>query len=243
MSKTVVITGASRGIGAEMSRLFAENGYNVFIGYNRSLSAAQSLAAELKNKGLNAEICQVDVSSSASANEFIEKAISAFGGIDLLINNAGISEQKLFTDITDQDFAKIINTNLGGVFYTSRAAARHFINKKSGSIINISSMWGEVGASMEVHYSAAKAGVIGLTKALAKELGPSNIRVNCITPGVIDTEMNKNLDAQTLHSLAEDTPLLKIGTAKDIAKAALFLFEGGEFITGQVLGVNGGMVI
>ncbi len=243
MAKTVFITGGARGIGADISRLFAKKGYNVFIGYNTSFLEAQNLKEELLAQNLSVEIMQVDVSNSLSATDFIQKGVSVFGKIDVLINNAGIAEQKLFTDITDDDWNKMLATNLSGVFFTSRAASKHFINKKSGCIINISSMWGEVGASMEVHYSAAKAGVIGFTKALAKELGPSNIRVNAITPGVIDTKMNEKLDAETLKALAEDTPLCRIGEAKEIAKAAYFLAEDGTFITGQILGVNGGMVI
>ena len=243
MAKTVFITGGARGIGADISRLFAKKGYNVFIGYNKSFKEAENLKEELLSKGLNAEIMQIDVSNSLSATEFVQKGISFFGKLDVLINNAGIAEQKLFTDITDDDWNKMLNTNLSGVFYTTRAASKHLINQKSGCIINISSMWGEVGASMEVHYSAAKAGVIGFTKALAKELGPSNIRVNAITPGVIDTKMNANLNAETLNALAEDTPLCRIGKPEEIAKAAYFLAEEGDFITGQILGVNGGMVI
>lgn len=243
MLKTAVITGASKGIGAATATLFAEKGYNVIVGYNQSVSSAQTLVNELKSKGLSVEMRRVDVSSSKSADEFIKTAISVFGGIDILVNNAGIAEQKLVTDISDEDWAKMINTNLSGVFYTSRAATPHFVNKKSGSIINISSMWGEVGASMEVHYSAAKAGVIGFTKALAKELGPSNIRVNCIAPGVIDTDMNSHLDSETLSALSDETPLCKIGKVEDIAKAVYFLAEEADFITGQILGVNGGLII
>jgi 3-oxoacyl-[acyl-carrier protein] reductase len=243
MAKTVAITGASKGIGAATARLFAAKGYNVIIGYNNSKSSAEELRAELTNSGYNVEICYVDITHSASADLFIQKTVSTFGGIDILVNNAGIAEQKLFTEITDEDWHKMISTNLSGAFYCCRAAAKYFIKKKDGCIINISSMWGETGASLEVHYSAAKAGVIGLTKALAKELGPSNIKVNCITPGVIDTDMNSNLDTKTLNSLAEETPLCKIGTPLDVAKAVVFLAEANGFITGQILGVNGGMVI
>jgi 3-oxoacyl-[acyl-carrier protein] reductase len=243
MAKTVAITGASKGIGAEIARLFAQKGYNVIIGYNSSTSSAENLRTELVSSGYNAEICKVDVCDSASAKLFIEKTVSTFGGINILVNNAGIAQQKLFTDITDEEWQKMIATNLSGVFYCSRAAAPYFIQKKSGSIINISSMWGQTGASLEVHYSAAKAGVIGLTKALAKELGPSNITVNCVAPGVIDTDMNSHLDQETLSSLKEDIPLCRIGNTKDVAEAVLFLAEAKGFITGQVLAVNGGMVI
>jgi 3-oxoacyl-[acyl-carrier protein] reductase len=168
---------------------------------------------------------------------------SEIGAVDVLVNNAGISQQKLFTDITDEDWRRMTGVNLDGVFYCSREASREMIRKKSGSIINISSMWGQVGASCEVHYSAAKAGVIGLTKALAKELGPSNIRVNCIAPGVIDTDMMSGFDNETKNSLIDETPLLRLGTPEDIAKAVVFLADENSFITGQVLGVNGGIII
>lgn len=243
MSKTAVITGASWGIGYETAKLFAINGYNVVIGFNNSKSKAFALETELTQKGYNAKAITVNVANSVSVNEFIKSAVSAFGHIDVLINNAGIAEQKLFTQITDENWHNMINTNLSGVFYCCRAAAKHFINQKSGSIVNVSSMWGETGASMEVHYSAAKAGVIGLTKALAKELGPSNIRVNCITPGVINTKMNEKLDSDTLTALSDETPLCRIGKPEEVAKAIYFLANDGDFITGQILGVNGGIVI
>ncbi len=243
MSETVVITGGSRGIGSETARFFASKGFNVLIGYNNSENKAIALLSELRENGYNAEICKVDVKSSDSANAFVDFALKTFGSIDLLINNAGIAEQKLITDITDSDWDNMISTNLTGVFYVTRAALPHFINKKNGSIINVSSMWGEVGASMECHYSAAKAGVIGLTKALAKELGPSNVKVNCIAPGVIDTDMNRSFSSDTLNTLVEEIPLAKIGKPIDVAKAIYSLYKCSDFVTGQILGVNGGMVI
>lgn len=166
------------------------------------------------------------------------------GDIDVLVNNAGVSSQKLFADITDEDWKKTTGVNLDGVFFCCREALKPMISKKNGVIINISSMWGEVGASCEVHYSATKAGVIGLTKALAKEVAPSGIRVNCITPGVIMTDMMADFDEKTVNELREETPLGRLGTPEDIAGAALFLAsEDASFITGQVLGVNGGFVI
>ena len=237
--KNVFITGGSRGIGAEAVRLFSKQGYNVSFTYYKSENEATILA---KKCGALAIYC--DVSKSEDVNKAILESEKTFGGIDILINNAGIDEFALFTEITDEMWHKMIDTNLSSAFYASRAVLPHMINKKDGVIINISSMWGEVGASCEVHYSVSKAGLIGLTKALAKEVGPSNIRVNCITPGVIDTDMNKNLSKEDLEQLKLDTPLGRIGKTEDIANAILFLSsDSAKFITGQVLGVNGGYII
>ena len=243
--KTAVVTGASRGIGAACAVAMAKNGYNVILGYKESKERAEQLAEVLiSGYGVAAFAVKADVSVSKEADELIEVAYKNFGRVDVLVNNAGIAGFKLFTDITDEDWAQMIGTNLTGVFNCSRAAAKYMINAKSGSIVNISSMWGQVGASCEVHYSASKAGVIGLTQALAKELAPSNIRVNCICPGVIKTDMLNNIDDETIDSLIEETPLGRIGTPKDIADAVAFLSgESSSFITGQVLGVNGGFVI
>ena len=243
--KTAVVTGASRGIGAACAVAMAKNGYNVILGYKESKERAEQLAEVLiSGYGVAAFAVKADVSVSKEADELIEVAYKNFGRIDVLVNNAGIAGFKLFTDITDEDWAQMIGTNLTGVFNCSRAAAKYMINAKSGSIVNISSMWGQVGSSCEVHYSASKAGVIGLTQALAKELAPSNIRVNCICPGVIKTDMLNNIDDETIDSLIEETPLLRIGTPKDIADAVAFLSgDAASFITGQVLGVNGGFVI
>jgi 3-oxoacyl-[acyl-carrier protein] reductase len=237
--KNVFITGGSRGIGAEAVRLFSKQGYNVSFTYYKSENEATILAKEC---GAMAIYC--DVSKSEDVNKAILESDKAFGGVDILINNAGIDEFALFTDITDEMWHKMIDTNLSSAFYASRAVLPHMINKKDGVIINISSMWGEVGASCEVHYSVSKAGLIGLTKALAKEVGPSGVRVNCITPGVIDTDMNKNLSKEDLEQLKLDTPLGKIGKTEDIANAILFLSsDSAKFITGQVLGINGGYII
>ena len=185
MSKTVVVTGGAKGIGAAISSLFALEGYNVVINFNTSETECFKLCEELKSKGFNCAPFKADVSKSAEADALIKFAIDTFGSVDVLINNAGISEFCLFTDITDEQWSRMISTNLTGTFNVCRAAAKEMIKNHSGSIVNISSMWGLSGASCEVHYSASKAGVIGLTKALAKELGPSNIRVNCIPPGLM----------------------------------------------------------
>ncbi len=243
--KTAVVTGASRGIGAACAVAMAKNGYNVILGYKTNKEKAENLAKVLiEGYGIAAIAVQADVSVSSQADALIETAFKNFGRVDVLVNNAGIAQFKLFTDITDEEWQEMIGTNLTGVFNCSRAAAKYMINAKSGSIVNISSMWGQVGASCEVHYSASKAGVIGLTQALAKELAPSNVRVNCICPGVIKTDMLSNIDAETISSLIEETPIGRLGTPKDIADAVAFLCgDGSTFITGQVLGVNGGFVI
>ena len=239
MVKTVFITGGSRGIGADTVRAFASKGYNVAFTYYKSEEKAKELA---KETGAKAYYC--DVSNSDNVNNAVSLASKDFGGVDILINNAGIDEFSLFTDITDEMWHKMLDTNLSSAFYFCRAVLPSMISKKSGVIINISSMWGEVGASCEVHYSVSKAGLIGLTKSLAKEVGPSGIRVNCITPGVIDTDMNKNLSKDDLEQLKTDTPLGKIGKTEDVVNAILFLADdASHFITGQVLGVNGGYII
>ena len=239
--KTVLITGASRGIGKATASAFARKGYSVIINFNRSESEAKALADELtETYGVDCKAIKADVSNPSEVRAMFEEA----GPVDVLINNAGVSSQMLFTDITDDEWRKTIGTNLDGVFCCCRAALPHMIAKKSGVIINISSMWGEVGASCEVHYSASKAGVIGLTKALAKEVAPSGIRVNCISPGVIMTDMMKGFDDETIEELKSETPLGRLGTPEDIANAALFLSsDEASFITGQTLGVNGGIII
>ncbi len=239
MEKTVLITGGSRGIGAAAVRAFSGAGYKVAFIYNRSEKKADELANEL-----GAYAIKADVSNSAEVKNAVAQAMDKLGGVDVLVNNAGIAQIKLFTDITDDDWNKMIGTNLTGTFNCTREVLPQMINRKSGCIINISSMWGEVGASCEVHYSAAKAGIIGMTKALAKEVGLSGIRVNCVTPGVIATEMNGDLDEETLASLKEETPLGRIGSAEDVANTLLFLAsDEASFITGQVIGVNGGFII
>ncbi len=239
MNKTVFITGGSRGIGSRAVEAFKNAGYNVAFTYLKSEEEAKTLASKY-----NAFAIQADVSKSEDVQNAINLAIDRFGKIDVLVNNAGISEFCLFSDITDDKWHKMIDTNLSGAFYSSRAVIKDMINRKSGIIINISSMWGEVGASCEVHYSAAKAGLIGLTKALAKEVGPSGIRVNCICPGVIETEMNAHLSKEDMEQLIYDTPLGKIGNCDDVCNTMLFLAsDSASFITGQILGVNGGYII
>ena len=242
--RTVLVTGASRGIGKAIATLFAENNYNVLINYNKSEEEAIDLYNSLKSKGYSVDVYKADVSKKEEVNMMINYCIGKFEKIDVLINNAGISKTNLFTDISYEEWDEVMATNLNGVFYTTKKALQYMIPEMSGKIINISSIWGMVGGSFEVHYSASKAAVIGMTKALAKELGPSNIQVNCIAPGVIQTDMLNNVSQETLEILREETPLMKLGTVEDIAHTALFLAsENANFITGQVISPNGGFVI
>lgn len=244
MSKTVLITGASKGIGATMAIMYAEKGYNVVMNYNNSVQSAVLLQKSLKESGYNVIAYKANVKNRMEVELMVKETIYRFGSIDILVNNAGIASQGLFTDLSEQEWNDIIGVNLTGTFNCCQAVLPHMINQKSGSILNISSMWGEVGASCEVAYSASKAAVIGLTKALAKEVGPSGITVNCITPGLIDTAMNQNLPIDAVAEMLEETPLGRMGTTNDVASAALYLTsEEAGFITGQVLGVNGGFVI
>ncbi len=237
--KTVLITGGSRGIGAELVRRFSREGYGVAFVYRQSVKEAEALAKETGAFPICADVCLEGEAVAA-----VEKARTLLGHIDLLINNAAIAGGRLFTEITGEEWNRFFAVNLHGAFYFSREVLREMIARKSGKIINISSMWGEVGASCEVHYSATKAAMIGMTRALAKEVGPSGITVNCISPGFIDTDMNRNLSSEDRDALIEETPLMRIGTSADVAAAALYLAsEGGDFVTGQVLSVNGGLVI
>ena len=237
MNKTVLITGASRGIGYCTAELFALNGLNMAVNYLHTPEPAISLSKQYGN----VLPIKADVSKRHEVEAMTEQICREFGKIDVLVNNAGIAQQKLFTDITDDDWNQMFDINVKGVFHCCQAVLPGMIARKSGKIINISSVWGEKGASCEVHYSASKAALIGLTKALAKEEGLSGITVNCITPGVIDTDMNGHLNAETLSALQEETPLGRIGTPQDVAHMIYFLAsDAANFITGQVIGVNGG---
>lgn len=235
--KTALVTGGSRGIGAAVCRRLAEDGFRVVVHFNRSREKAEALARELTEKtGLPHLALPAELAERAQVEELFRLA----GPVDVLVNNAGIAQQKLFTDITEDDWRRMFAVDVDGVFRCCQCALPHMIHEKSGCIINIASIWGEIGASCEVHYSAAKAAVIGLTKALAKELGPSHIRVNCVSPGVIDTEMNAMFDEETMRDLCESTPLGRIGSPEDIAAAVSFLAsDAASFITGQTLSVNG----
>lgn len=242
--RTVLITGGAKGIGKAMTEVFAEEGYNVLTNFNKSEKSAEELYQNLKAKGLSVEIYKADVTDKGQVKSMVEYCLNRFKKIDILINNAGIAQDKLFTDITDDDWDTMIDTNLKSVYYCSQEVLKTMISEKSGKIINISSIWGLVGASCEVHYSVSKAGVIGLTKALAKELGPSNIQVNCIAPGVIETDMLCDCSDETLNDLRQNTPLMRLGSARDIAYCALFLAsDHSDFITGQVISPNGGFIV
>ena len=244
--KTALVTGGAGGIGSAICEKLAQSGCQVAVHYNTKKDTAEALAEQLqKSFGVKAMAVWADVADRESVNSMFDKVDNTLGGVDILVNNAGIAQQKLFTDITANDWRSMLDTNLGGVFNCSQEVLRrHMIPSHSGVILNMSSMWGQVGASCEVHYSAAKAGVIGLTKALAKEVGLSGVRVNCIAPGVIMTDMMKGFDEETIQALREETPLNTLGTPDDIAEAVVFLCsDKARFITGQVLGVNGGFVI
>ena len=237
VNKVVVVTGSSRGIGANIVKTLAKKGYRVILNYNKSENYAQNVQKEL----INVDIFKADVSKKEEAVSLINFAIEKYGKIDVLINNAGISQSKLFTDLTDEDWNNIINSNLNSAFFCSREAAKNMIHNKSGLIINISSIWGITGASCEVAYSTSKAALNGFTKALAKELGPSNIRVNAIAPGIINTDMNNYLSNEELESIKEEIPLERIGETIDISKCVEWLIKD-NYTTGQIISINGGLV-
>ena len=242
--KAALITGGSRGIGAACARLFAQQGYGVGIVCQKAKDQAEALAKELAALGVPVKVYVCDVAQREQVQAMTAAFLREFGRIDVLVCNAGIARQELFTDITEAGWREVMGVDLDGVFYCAQAALPDMLHRKAGKIITLSSMWGQVGASCEVAYSTAKAGVIGLTKALAKELGPSGITVNCVAPGVIDTEMNGNLPQDIKDELAEETPLERLGTPEDVAQAVWFLASSaGDFFTGQVLAPNGGFLI
>ena len=244
MKKTVIVTGASKGIGAATAILFAQKGYNVVINYNESYESATLLARSLSENGFSVTTQKANVANRLEAELLIKETLYKFGRIDVLVNNAGVAFEGLISQTDEVEYDRIMDINLKGVFNCSKAVTQVMVNQQSGKIINVSSMWGETGASCEVAYSASKAGVIGLTKALAKELAPSGITVNAVTPGLIETSMNKNISVEDLNDFVESIPLGRMGTADDVAHAIYFLAsENADYITGQILGVNGGYVI
>lgn len=242
MEEVVIITGASRGIGREIAKTLARNGKKVIANYHHSIEQAEELKKELKKEGINIDLFQADVSKREEAEKLVNFAIQSYQKIDVLINNAGISSYKIITDITDEDWKKMIDTNLYSAFIMSQLVTPHMVHKKQGQIINISSIWGMVGSSCEVLYSITKAGMNGLTKALAKELGPSGIRVNAIAPGMINTQMGNQFSAEELASIKQEIPLEKIGEPNEIAKCVNWLLED-TYTTGQIISINGGWVI
>ena len=243
LSKTALVTGASKGIGKEIAITLARSGYNVCINYNNSCEEAKKIKSFLIEQGYNVDIFKADIKSRSEVDKMVDFTIERFGSLDVLVNNAGICEFKLFTDITQDDLQKMFDVTILGAFnVTQSALKKYMLNKKQGSIVNISSIWGMCGASCEVNYSTMKAGIIGMTKALAKELSLSNIRVNAVTPGIIDTEMNNNITEEEKKAIIEDIPLQKIGKSIDIARCIEWLIED-EYVTGQVIGINGGWLI
>ena len=241
----VFITGASRGIGAACALYFAQHGYDVGINYLNNDEKAEEIAQKVRATGRKAVLLKADVTNKQEIGAAISRCADELGPISVIVNNAGIAQQKLFTDITEEEWKRMFSVNVDGTYNVLSEALPDMIRKHSGSIVNISSMWGISGASCEVHYSASKSAVIGLTKALAAELAPSGIRVNCVAPGLIDTDMNGNLTDEDIQGVIDETPLGKIGTAEDVAKSVFFLAsdEFSSFTTGQILSPNGGLVI
>ncbi len=242
MKQVAIVTGASRGIGREIAKSLAKQNIKVIANYNNSEEKAIELKKELEAEGIVIDIVKADVSKREEIKNLVKYAIENYEKIDILINNAGISEYKLFTDETDEDWNKVINTNLYSAFAVSQEVIPNMIKNKNGCIINISSVWGMVGASMEVLYSVSKAGIDGLTKALAKELGPSNIRVNAIAPGIVDTDMCKNFTEEEIENIKEEIPLERIGKVEDISKCINWLIND-NYTTGQIISINGGWII
>lgn len=244
MRKVALITGASRGIGRAVAERFAHDGYAVAVNYRRSRQEAETLVAALTAAGADAAAFEADVACEEQVRAMVDAAQRRFGTVTVLVNNAGISSQKLFTEITTEEWQHMMGVHVNGAFFCCRAVLPAMIREKRGRILNISSMWGMTGASCEVHYSTAKAALIGLTRALAKEVAPSGITVNCVAPGVIDTDMLAGFDEEARREMREETPLGRLGTPEDIAAAVAFLAsEEASFITGQVLSPNGGFVI
>ena len=243
-SKTVLITGASRGIGRACAIKFAKEGHMVLINYNKSLEKAQKLQEEIRALGGYCRIYHADVSSTAQVDNMFGEIEKDFGGVDILINNAGIAKTKLFSETTHDEWREVFSVNTDGIYNCTHRAIGYMINKKHGKIVNISSIWGICGASCEVAYSASKAAVIGFTKALAQEVGPSGICVNCVAPGVIDTDINSGLSKEDMEALSGQTPLCRTGNADEVAESVYFLAsDKADFITGQVLSPNGGFVV
>lgn len=240
--KHVLITGASRGIGAACAFTFASHGYHVFLNCNKSIDALQKVADSITQQGGTCTLVPGDVGNPDTVRAIFEKISTIAPGLDVLINNAGISYVGLLTDMSNEEWTRILNTNLSSSFYCSRAAIPYMVRQKKGKIINISSMWGRVGASCEAAYSATKAGMNGLTMALAKELAPSNIQVNAIACGVIDTEMNAIFSDEERQDLSEEIPAGRFGTAAEVGQLAFDLSENHNYLTGQIIGLDGGFI-
>ncbi len=244
MKGVVLVTGASRGIGRAIALQLAQDGYAIAVNYQSRADDAQQVCDAIRHAGGQAEAFCCDVTDPVAVEAMVTAVCRHLGEITVLINNAGVAQQKLFTDLTPDEWHRMMAVHVDGAFHTCRAVLPAMLRCHTGNIINISSMWGQTGGSCEVHYSTAKAALIGLTKALAKEVGPSGIRVNCVAPGVICTDMVAELGEEALQSLADETPLCRLGTPEDVAQAVSFLAsDGAAFITGQVISPNGGIVI
>ncbi len=242
MNKTAIITGGTRGIGRAVAIKFYELGYNIALVYNNNEENANKFCSAFDTDRVL--LIKADVSSFDEMQKMGRDVISKFKRVDVLVNNAGISEQKMINDISESDWDNMFSVNVKGAFNCTKAVLHNMIHNKYGRIINVSSMWGITGASCEVHYSATKAALIGFTKSLAKELGPSGITVNCVAPGLIETDMNSSFSKDIINEIVNETPVMRIGTGKDVAESVAFLAsDDAEFITGQVLSVNGGLVI
>jgi len=244
VAPVALVTGASRGIGRAIALRLARDGYTVAVNYHSNQRAARDTAQILEALGVDGMLCRADVCDEQAVRQMVRAVEDAYGRIDLLVNNAGISTQSLFTDLSSGEWKRMMDVHVNGAFYTCSAVLPGMIRRKSGNIINVASMWGQTGASCEVHYSTAKAALIGMTKALAKEMGPSGIRVNCVAPGAVDTDMMAGFSEEDKQALADETPLCRIGKPEEIASVVSFLASrDAGFITGQVIAPNGGMVI
>ena len=242
--KNAIISGASRGIGRATALILAQRGYRVIVNYLHSKDSADELCAQINSTGANAVAYKADMADPAQVRDMVEYVRSAFGSVDLVVANAGIGKNALLIDHSDEDVSRLISVNLIGVITLCREASRVMLAQKRGNIITISSMWGQAGGSCESVYSATKGGIIAFSKALAKELAPNGIRVNCIAPGFIDTDINKNLSDEDRRLVVEEIPLARAGSAEDVAQAVVWLADdNASYVTGQVLGVNGGLII
>lgn len=240
--KVILVTGGSRGIGASIVKLLARSGYKVILNYNKSEQCARDIKSELNEQNIEIDIIKADVTDKDEISNMINKIVDKYQRLDVLINNAGVAQEKVFLDLFDEEWQQMMDINLNSVYYCTKMVLPYMLRRKEGCIINISSIWGVTGGSCEVAYSTTKAAINGFTKALAKEMGPSNIRVNSIAPGIIDTEMNRNLSEEDLEQIKEEIPLNRIGNTEDIAKCAKWLIED-TYTTGQVINVNGGWFI